>query len=254
MRMSRLAVLSFSALLAPGFATPARPAETLRVLALESESFFYQKDGTLAGIEHDILDYFAKSRGATLSVEWADSFAGILERVEKGEVDIGSGTITVTPERSRRVDFTAPYFPVQVMLVERMGDEAKSLTDLVGQRVGAFTKTTAEDALKAVPGILIVNDGTLQDQMRAIDRGEMRAAAADSSAIIPELDNFPKLKLGMALSAESGFGFALPKNSALTAPLTDHVKKLKQSGIYFRLVNTHMGPRASEIIKAAKLQ
>jgi ABC-type amino acid transport substrate-binding protein len=251
MNMSRLVVLSLSAL---GLAAPAKPAEVIRVLALESESFFYQKDGQLAGIEHDILDYFAKSRSATLKVEFAEDFAGILERVEKGEFDIGAGTITITPERARRLDFTAPYFPVQVMLVERMGEEARSLTDLVGQRVGAFTKTTAEDALKAVPGIVIVNDGTLQDQMRAIERGDMRAAAADSSAIIPELDDFPKLKLGMALGAESGFGFALPKSSALTAPLSDHVKKLKQSGIYFRLVNTHMGPRASEIIKAAKLQ
>jgi ABC-type amino acid transport substrate-binding protein len=249
--MSRLVVFALSLLT---FVAPARAAETLRVLALDSEPFFYQKDGNLAGIEYDILDYFAKSRGATLQVEWVESFAGILERVEKGEVDVGAGTITITPERARRMDFSAPYFPVQVILVERMTDDTKSLTDLVGQRVGAFTKTTAEDALKAVPGILIVNDGTLQDQMKAIERGELRAAAADSSAIIPELDQFPKLKVGMALGAESGFGFALPKSSPLTGPLSDHVKKLKQSGIYFRLVDTHMGPRASEIVKAAKLQ
>jgi polar amino acid transport system substrate-binding protein len=251
MRMSRLVVFALTGL---ALAVSARAAETIHVLALDSEPFFYQKDGELAGIEYDILDYFAKSRGATLQVEWVESFAGILERVEKGEVDVGTGTITITPERARRMDFSAPYFPVQVILVERMTDDTKSLTDLVGQRVGAFTRTTAEDALKAVPGIIIVNDGTLPDQMKAIERGEMRAAAADSSAIIPELDNFPKLKVGMALTAESGFGFALPKSSPLTAPLSDHVRKLKQSGIYFRLVNTHMGPRASEIVKAAKLQ
>ena len=249
MNLSRLAVL-VSAL---AFAAPAG-AETLKVLALESDAFFYQKDGQITGIEHDILDYFAKSRNATLQIEWLDSFAGILERVEKGEVDIAAGTITITQERARKMDFTAPYFPVQVILVERMSDDVKSLTDLVGQRVGAFTKTTSEDALKAVPGILIVNEGTLQEQMRAIEKGEMRAAAADSSAIIPQLENFPSLKIGMRLGAESGFAFALPKDSPLTAPLTEHIKKLKQSGIYFRLVTTHMGPRASEIVKAAKLE
>jgi ABC-type amino acid transport substrate-binding protein len=249
MNVSRLAVL-FSALT---LASPAH-AETLRVLALESDSFFYQKDGELTGIEHDILDYFAKSRNATLQIEWVDSFGGMLERVEKGEADLAAGTITITPERARRMDFTASYFPVQVVLVERMSDDTRSLTDLVGKKVAAFTETTAEDALRAVPGILIVNDGTLQDQMKAIERGELRAAAADSSAIIPELDRFPNLKLGMALGAESGFGFALPKGSPLTAPLTEHIKKLKQSGIYFRLVSTHMGPRASEIVKAAKIE
>jgi len=33
-----------------------------------------------------------------------------------------------------------------------------------------------------------------------------------------------------------------------------HIKKLKESGIYFRLVTTHMGPRASQIVKAAKIE
>jgi polar amino acid transport system substrate-binding protein len=167
-------------------------------------------------------------------------------------VDLAAGSITITPERARRMDFTVPYFPVQVVLVERLSDDTRSLTDLVGQRVGAEARTTSEDALKAVPGIVIVTEGSLRENMRAIDRGEMRAAAADSTAIIPALDEFPSLKLGMALSAESGFGYALPKGSPLTAPLSEHIKKLKESGIYFRLVTTHMGPRAGEIIRAAK--
>jgi polar amino acid transport system substrate-binding protein len=244
---TRLAVLiSTVALAAPA------GAETLRVLALKSSPFFYEKDGKTTGIDYEMLDYFAKSRGATLQIEWADSFAGMLQRVEKGEVDLAAGSITITPERARRMDFTVPYFPVQVVLVERLSDDTRSLTDLVGQRVGAEARTTSEDALKAVPGIVIVTEGSLRENMRAIDRGEMRAAAADSTAIIPALDEFPSLKLGMALSAESGFGYALPKGSPLTAPLSEHIKKLKESGIYFRLVTTHMGPRAGEIIRAAK--
>jgi polar amino acid transport system substrate-binding protein len=244
---TRLAVLiSTVALAAPA------GAETLRVLALKSSPFFYEKDGRTTGIDYEMLDYFAKSRGATLQIEWADSFAGMLQRVEKGEVDLAAGSITITPERARRMDFTVPYFPVQVVLVERLSDDTRSLTDLVGQRVGAEARTTSEDALKAVPGIVIVTEGSLRENMRAIDRGEMRAAAADSTAIIPALDEFPSLKLGMALSAESGFGYALPKGSPLTAPLSEHIKKLKESGIYFRLVTTHMGPRAGEIIRAAK--
>ncbi len=244
---SRLAILITTLALA----APAG-AETLKVLALKSSPFFYEKEGRTTGIDYEMLDYFAKSRNATLQIEWADSFAGMLSRVEQGEVDIAAGTITITPERARRMDFSVPYFPVQVMLVERLSENTSALTDLVGQRVGAEARTTAEDALKAVPGILIVSEGGLQEWMKAIERGELRAAAADSSSIIPALEKFPSLKLGIGLGAESGFGFALPKNSPLTAPLSEHIKKLKQSGIYFRLVTTHMGPRATEIIRAAK--
>lgn len=248
MTMSRLVVL----LSALAFASPV-PAETLKILANESDSFFYRKDGKLTGIEHDILDYFAKSRNATLEIVFVDTFAELLERIEKGEADLAAGTITITPERSRRMDFSAPYFPVQLVLVERMSDTTKSLQDLSGQKVAAFAKTTAEDALKAAPSIRIVHEGTIQDQMRAIEQGELRAAVADSSAIIPELENFPSLKLGMTLGAEGGFGFALPKGSQLTVPLSENIKKLKESGIYYRVVTSHMGPRASEIVKAAKL-
>jgi ABC-type amino acid transport substrate-binding protein len=248
MKVSRLTIL----LSALATASPAA-SETIKVLSNETDSFFYRKDGKLTGIEYEILDYFAKSRNATLQIEWADSFGSLIERIEKGDADLAAGTITITPERARRMDFSASYFPVQVILVERASDHTKSLSDLAGQKVGAFAKTTAEDALKGVPGIRIVNEGTIQDQMRAIERGELRAAAADSSAIIPVLEKFPSLKVGIALGEESGFGFALPKGSPLTGPLTETIKKLKQSGIYFRLVTTHMGPRASEIVKAAKI-
>jgi polar amino acid transport system substrate-binding protein len=249
MILRRLAIL-FSALILASSAG----AETLKVLANESDSFFYRKDGKLTGIEYEVLDYFAKSRGATLQVEFVDSFAEVIDRIAKGEADLAAATITITSERARRMDFSASYFPVQVVLVERKTDETKSLSELAGQKVGAFARTTAEDALRDVPGIRIVNDGTIHDQMRAIDRGELRAAAADSSAVIPALDRFPSLKLGMALSKEEGFGFALPKNSPLTGPLSENIRKLKESGIYFRLVTTHMGPRATEVVKAAKMQ
>jgi hypothetical protein len=98
MDMSRLAIL-FSAF---AIVSPAG-AETLRVLALESDSFFYQKDGKLTGIEHDILEYFAKSRNA-LSNQWVDSFAGMLERVERKRS--AAGTITIT--RSAPGGWTSP--------------------------------------------------------------------------------------------------------------------------------------------------
>jgi ABC-type amino acid transport substrate-binding protein len=247
--MSRLA--AFVCLLA--LAAPAT-AETMKVLALRSEPFFYEKDGRPAGIEYDILEYFAKSRNATLDVEFVDSFSSLLERIEAKEVDIAAGTITITKERSRRLAFSAPYFPVQVVLVESMSQKTKSLDELAGTRVGAFVDTTAEEALRAVPAIRIVNDGTLEEMMDQIVTGELRAAAADSSAVIPALDQFPSLKIGLALSEQQAFGFALPKGSPLESSLSDHVRRLKESGIYFRIVTEHMGARASEIVRAAKIE
>ena len=247
--MSRLAALvSLLALCAPA------SAETLKVLALRSEPFYYEKDGRPAGIEHDILEYFAKSRNATLDIEFVDSFSALLERVQTKEADIAAGTITITKERTSRLAFSAGYFPVQVVLVERMSASTKSLQELSGTKVGAFADTTAEDALSAIPGIQIVTAGPLETWMAAIERGELRAAAADSSSVIPALDDFPSLKIGLALSEQQAFGFAMPKGSPLEKDLSDHIRRLKESGIYFRIVTAHMGARASEIVRAAKIE
>jgi ABC-type amino acid transport substrate-binding protein len=247
--MSRLAAfVSLLALCAPA------SAETLKILALRSEPFYYEKDGRPAGIEHDILEYFAKSRNATLEIEFVDSFSSLLERIQAKEADIAAGTITITKERASRLAFSAGYFPVQVVLVESMSASTKSLAELTGAKVGAFVDTTAEDALRAAGGIQIVNDGTLEEMMAGIEKGQLRAAAADSSAVIPALDAYPSLKIGLALSEQQAFGFAMPKGSPLEKDLSDHVRRLKESGIYFRIVTQHMGARASEIVRAAKIE
>jgi ABC-type amino acid transport substrate-binding protein len=247
--MGRLLVTALSL----AFALPAA-AQPLRVIAINSDFFLYEKDGKPAGIEYDILEYFAKSRNTTVEVTFVDSFGELLDAVSAGKADVASGTITITPERARRVAFSAGYFPVQIVLVERMSDGAKALSDLAGSKVGAFARTTAEDALKAVPGIQIVTDGGTDVMLKAIQKGELRAAAFDSSAVIPVLESYPDLKIGLALGEQQSFGFALPKNSELTAPLSQTILKLKESGIYFRIVTAHMGSRASEIVRAAKIE
>jgi ABC-type amino acid transport substrate-binding protein len=233
---------------------PASSAETLKVLALQSDSFFYEKDGKLTGIEYEILEYFAKSRDAELSVEWVTSFPSLLERIGKGEADVAAGTITITPEREARVDFTTGYFPVQVVLVEPLSATTTSLVELAGSRVGAFAQTTASEALEAVDGIEVVTGSGIEGLLDGVVSGEFRAAAADSSAVIPVLEDYPSLKISLTLSEEEDFGFALPTGSPLREPLNDTISKLKQSGIYFRLIGEHMGERAGEIVRAARSQ
>lgn len=245
--MKRLAVL-FACL---SISVPAG-AESLRVLALRSESFFYEKDGRPAGIEYELLHYFAKSRDAELAIEWVGSFPELLARIEQGDADVAAGTITITSEREQRMDFSAPYFPVQIVLVERAGERTESLADLAGSIVGAFQKTTAEDALKAVPGIEVVQGGSLEEMMRAVAQGKLRAAAADSSAVIPALEEFPSLQLGLVFGEEQSFGFALPEGSPLKEPLSEHILQIRKAGIYFRIVTEHLGPQASEIVRVAK--
>ena len=232
-------------------ATPQQEGAPLHVLAFSSEPFFYQKDGKAAGIEFEILQYFAKSQDKTLEIEWVGSFPELLERIAAGEGDIASGTITITKQRAQRMDFSAPYFPVQVVLVERKGDSSQRLGDLIGSEVAAFERTTAQTALEQAGARVVQREG-MEGMLEAVASGEIQAAAGDSSAIIPVLDAYPTLEISLTFGEDQDFGFALPKGSSLTQPLSAHVMRLKESGIYFRLMTEYMGTSAGDIVRAAR--
>jgi ABC-type amino acid transport substrate-binding protein len=245
--MSRIAVLFVSLSLASSVS-----AEKLHVLALSSEPFFYDDGGTPTGIEYEILSYFAKTKDLEIEVEYVSAFPELLERIARGEADIASGTITITDERRERMDFSAPYFPVQVVLVERSGEVSQRPEDLAGAKVGAFVATTAEEALLKIDGVEVVTRSGIPGLLSAVANGEIRAAAGDSSAIMPVIDDYPGLAMTLTFGERQHFGFALPKGSPLTDALDAHIAGLKESGIYFRLVSKHMGPQASEVVRASR--
>ena len=211
--MSRIAALFLSLSIASSVY-----AEKLHVLALSSQPFFYDDDGTPTGIEYEILSYFAKTRNLEIEVEYVNAFPDLLERIAQGEADITAGTITITPERQERVDFSAPYFPVQVVLVERAG-ETSALEDLAGSKVGAFVKTTAEEALSKIEGVEVVQRNGIPGLLSAVASDEIRAAAGDSSAIIPVIDDYPGLEISLTFGERQHFGFAMPKGSGFPSCL-----------------------------------
>ena len=92
----------------------------------------------------------------------------------------------------------------------------------------------------------------IEGMLDAVESGELRAAAADSSAVILALDDYPSLEISFTFGEPQSFGFALPKGSALKDALSQHVLGLKESGFYFRLITEYMGPRASSIVRAAR--
>jgi membrane-bound lytic murein transglycosylase MltF len=53
--------------------------ETLQILTWETKPFFYLDNDKPAGIEYDILRYFADVRGQKLEIRWVENFH-LLER------------------------------------------------------------------------------------------------------------------------------------------------------------------------------
>ena len=71
-----------------------------------------------SGFSIDLLNAAVETTGMAVTYQRFDSFTGMLEAVEAGDVDAAISNISITAERERLMDFTQPIFDggVQVML------------------------------------------------------------------------------------------------------------------------------------------
>ena len=126
------------------------------------------------GFEPDLVRDLA--RVLDRPVRWKRvPFGTLLDVVSNDEADLIVATLGITPERSRMVDFSRPYYRTEIAVVVRAGaDEPGSLSDLSGRRVGAARGTTSERAARnSLPDAVLVlerKDGESFGDMLLDDR------------------------------------------------------------------------------------
>jgi ABC-type amino acid transport substrate-binding protein len=228
--------------------------EPLRVVTYETKPFLYKNaQGSPAGLEFDLLTYAAKALGRPLSVSFAPGWDGVLPKLLAGGADVAAATITITPERQAKMDFSAPYFPVRVMLVEPKAQHAAKLADLAGTTLATMKGTTYEKLLTdGVPRAEFTYGADEEALMKLVAGGKARAAAMDSAVALGLLPRYPQLALGIALSSEQQLGFAVRKGDPLAAELTKTITQLKGSKIYYHLLEQHLGKEAARMVAAGK--
>ena len=100
-------------------------------------------DGTVTGIEIDILNLICEKLGVKLDIQQMD-FDSVLPGVQAAKYDVGVSGISVTPAREKNVKFTDPYCLAAQAIVVLEGSEIQSKADLEGKKISVQSGTTAE--------------------------------------------------------------------------------------------------------------
>jgi hypothetical protein len=58
-------------------------------------------------------------------------------------------------------------------------------------------------------------------------------APVDSTSALTDLQDYPDLEIAFSLQDETGYGYAVGKGSDLPEALSEHVKRLRSSGIFY---------------------
>ena len=246
-------VASLSVSILAAQAEPDDSKEVLRVLAYRSPGFFTVDDEGPAGVEYELLQYYADRHERELEIVWVEEFEDLIPRLLAGDGDLISATMTITPQRKRVIDFTTSYFPVQVRLVTRTDRPLADLSELEGERVGAVKGTTGEHALVSIAGTVVETNEALRELLERVVSGDLRAVATDTSIAFFYFLQMPQLDFGPELSEEQEYAFAVALgNEELRDSLSRHIKDLKLSRIFFRVLEKNLGTRAVTIVRAGK--
>jgi len=102
-----------------------------------------QADGSVQGIEIDLLNIICDKLGVKLVIEQMD-FDSVLPGVQAGKFDVGVSGISITEKRQKNVLFTDPYCLAAQAIVVTADSAVTCKADLEGKSVSVQTGTTAE--------------------------------------------------------------------------------------------------------------
>jgi len=154
----------------------------------------------LVGFDIDLAKKAAEKLGLRVifqPVPWD----GIIESLEKGEIDMIWSGLSVTPERRERIIFSRPYLLNRQIVMVRSGTSIGCKADLKGKRVGLQLGSSSDAALHADRRIAISITEIKRYRNNADAVGDLDAGRLDA-VIIDEV-------MGRYLAARKPRSFAI---------------------------------------------
>ena len=204
---------------------------------------FLGENGEITGVDVEIGKAIAEELGVTLEVNNAN-FDGIVSAIASGKGDVGIAGITITDERSQRVDFSEPYIESVQYLILSQDSEIQVLEDLASKTVGAQTGTTGylylddqnRDGLMTDQPCNLLAYQTPTDAMVALSEGKLDAVVVDqlvAEQLAKSQPNFIAIPLitasGEQVKEECGVAVA-KGNEDLLAVINQVIEQMKSDG------------------------
>jgi polar amino acid transport system substrate-binding protein len=166
--------------------------------------FLERTEDRLGGTDVALAQEIAAAFGVALALDpRADGIAGVIDRVMRGEADLGLGGIAVDLERAKRVRFSRPYAVLEEAL---LANRARLAQADAPDPLAALDRADATIALRAdradaglrslLPQAAIRRYATwAPDMVEAVSRGEVAAALGDEVEIGAALGAAPDAPL-----------------------------------------------------------
>jgi polar amino acid transport system substrate-binding protein len=154
-------------------------------------------------------------------VTWDGIFTGLVA----GKYDAVCSSVSVTEERKKIIDFSAPYFKVRQALIVMKNSTVKSFADLEGQKAGGQSGSAGYFAIKAVKGVEAKPYDGIGLAMEDLNLGRIAAVVCDDPVAAQYAMNQYKDSLKIVAVIDAGavenYGIAVKKGDSETLALVN---------------------------------
>ncbi len=198
----------------------------------------------LEGFDIDLIKAIANAENFKIKLV-NTPWEGIFATLGSGDRDIIISGITITDKRKMMVDFSAPYFPAQQVIVVPQNSKVTSLASLKNENVGVVNSSAGDIAVSDTLGrnsTAIKRFDNTPLMLEELSQGGVSAAVGDVGVIKYYINQHPDKHLKLVDDNKfehQYFGIAVAKgNTALKNKLDDGLKKIVADGSYAKIYKT----------------
>jgi ABC-type amino acid transport substrate-binding protein len=198
---------------------------------------------TVIGFDVDLVNAAARKIGINKVSFVKQKFDTILLVVAQNRFDMAASSVSITPERAKRVLFSSPYFLAnQSIMVRKGGLRATRLRDLEGKRLGVQRGTTGADLAATVKGAKLSRYEIIDDAFNALAAGRVEAVVNDFAISAYAAKQKPSLQVTAQVPTREGYGLVFAKNKpALRAAFNRGLAQIRRDGTYARIYKKWFG-------------
>jgi len=226
---------------------------TLRVVVSIDElpHMFSFEEGGDPGLEREMVEAFARSRGVKVEVVRAQRFEDVIPTLLVGQGDLITGIIN-TAARREKIAFTIETLPARHVAVSRKpAPPVNTITALRGLRVGTVAGSSWTDAaLEAgVPEENLLQSGGAQKVLQDLRDGKVDAVVMSVTDFAQAQNDDGMLQAGLLVGSAASAGWGLRKeDTALRQALDEFLRSLLSSGSWNPIVLKYFNKDALDLI------
>jgi membrane-bound lytic murein transglycosylase F len=203
--------------------------------------YFTYRDDPM-GFEYDMAKAFSDYLGVELKVV-TPSWEGLFDSLNRGEGDFIAASLTITPSRSKLVDFSDQYLIIQQKAIVHANNyQTRKLEDLKGKTIHVRRGTSYEKRLNELKDqglditIKLYDDMPTEELIRMVAQKEIEVTIADSNIALLNRRYYPDIRIAFSIKEPQTLGWAVKKGERLLqSKINEFFKKAKKDGTFAKI-------------------